>query len=62
MTRWEAAVEIVKSFNSRGSPLMALASLVIIVGLPSAVIAFGLMSIPEQMDGSISQLIAWAGG
>jgi hypothetical protein len=62
MTKWEAITEIVKSFNSRGSPRMAFASLVILIGVPSGVIAYALTRIPEHLNGSLNQLITWAGG
>lgn len=38
MTRWQAATEIVKSFNSKGKPGYALVALLLMLTLPLAFI------------------------
>lgn len=44
MQRWSALVEIVKSFNERGSPRLAFASVALFVLVPLLVIALALAS------------------
>jgi hypothetical protein len=52
MQRWAALVEIVKSFNERGSPKLAFASVLLFVLVPLAVIALALASgVPSLIGG-----------
>jgi hypothetical protein len=53
MTKWEAIAKIVKSFNDRGSPFLALLSLILMLGIPSIVIAFGIWHSAPQLGPSL---------
>ncbi|MEO1222309.1 MAG: hypothetical protein AAFY42_13340 [Pseudomonadota bacterium] len=57
MSKWEAIAEIVKSFNARGSPAMALASVAVVVLIPSCVIAFGIWMGAPEIAGALANLI-----
>ncbi len=56
MTKWEAIAEIVKSFNARGAPKLALASLLLIFGIPSGVIGFAIWQGAPQLESSIEAI------
>ncbi|GEM_PF-4965850 len=44
MRRWSALVEIVKSFNERGSPRLAFASVALFILVPLVILALALSS------------------
>lgn len=44
MHRWSALVEIVRSFNERGSPTLAFASVALFILLPLAALGLALAS------------------
>lgn len=53
MQRWSALVEIVKSFNERGSPRLAFASVVLFVLVPVVIVTLALVSGVTGLVGGI---------
>jgi len=51
--RWSALVEIVKSFNERGSPRLAFASVVLFVLVPVVIVTLALVSGVTGLVGGI---------
>lgn len=56
MTKWEAIAEIVKSFNARGAPKLALVSLLLIFGIPSGVVGFAIWHGAPQFESSFEAI------